>query len=188
MTNYQLSDIDFLRYIKSYINKVKSTEKQNVQVILDINPDLTENFGKKILVQANTDLFEIALNNIIENANKHAFIDSTQKYKLEFRLSLQIGATFKTTKDAKIGRYQSYLKIEIANNGTPFSANFTLDKFIRKNTFAGKTGNTGIGGYDINEIVKYHNNGTSTLDLITTDYSSEFVTTYVILLPIYLAS
>lgn len=184
VSNYDLSTVDFLKFIKAYVKKIKSAEKSNVEISLDINPDLSQHFGKNLFVNANTELLDIALNNIVDNANRHAFIESSKKYKLYFRLSLQLGPSVKSKTDEMTSRSQSYLKVEVANNGVPFPENFTLEKFIRKNTFAGNTGNTGIGGSDINEIVKRHNEGKSTLDLITTDFTTEFVTTYIFLIPI----
>ncbi|MNL47918.1 hypothetical protein D3C87_1707310 [compost metagenome] len=126
---------------------------------------------------------KIVLNNIIENANNHAFVDDSKKYILEFRLSLQIGPSVKPNNEV-IGSAQTFLRIEIANNGLKFPENFSLDKFIRKNAFAGSTGNTGIGGYDINEILKHLNGGMNTFDLVTDDFTNEFVTKYIFLLPI----
>ncbi len=184
VANYKLEEIDFLKFIRAYIKKIKSVEKVNVNINLDINPDLKNTYGKQVLINSNKELLEIALNNIVENANMHAFLDESKKYKLEFRLSLSLEGIQGSKANNTTNRIQPFLKIEVANNGEPFPENYTLEKFIRKNSFAGKTGNTGIGGYDINEIVKYHNSGVSTLDIVTTDFTTEFVTTYEFTVPI----
>lgn len=182
---YELSDIDFLKFIKAYVRKVRSSsERHNIKFNLDINPDLVKYFRTKPYIYSNTDLLEIALNNIIDNANRHAFVDPSQNYILEIRLSLKIGPTEKNNSSETLGRFSLFMKIEVANNGNPFPQNFTLDKFIRKNTFAGKTGNTGRGGFDINEIVKRLNDGRSTLDLVIADTATEFVTTVTFLIPL----
>lgn len=181
VSNYPKSEIDFLKFIKSFLKRVKSSQKSNITVLFDVNPELEYNFGKSVILNGNSELLEIAFNNIVENANMHAFVDEKLKYKLEFRLSLSIESSLKDIVNDKTGLVQTFLKIEIANNGLPFPKNYTLEKLVRKNSFAGSTGNTGIGGFDINEIVKYH---LGKFDLITDNSNSEFVTNYVIMLPI----
>jgi type I restriction enzyme M protein len=183
VSNYQLTEIDFLTFIKGYVNRIKSAERANVNTKLDIHPDIKIQLKNKVLIQGNTELLEIALNAIVENANMHAFTDLSKKYKLEFRVSLYVAPSVKKQSDDTIGRFDTYIKVEVANNGKPFPKNYSLDKLIRKNSFAGETGNTGQGGFDLNEIVKYHNNGTSTLELITDDFTTEFTTTYSFLIP-----
>ena len=140
-------------------------------------------------ITANSDLLTILINNIADNANRHGFTDSSKKYKLAFFIS----SFFEKIEDKHensinpqikgISIEQVYLKIKIANNGNPFPDNFSLEKFVRKNSFAGETGNTGIGGYDINRIVQHHK---GKLNLITDDKIGEFSTIYEILIPAYI--
>lgn len=184
INNYELTEIDFLSFFKGYVNRIKSTERKNVNVNLDINPDIESQLQNKVFIQSNTELLEIGLNAIVENANMHAFVDNLNNYKLEFRVSLYLTSKIKEQSNELLSRSVNYIKLEVANNGKPFPKNYTLDKFVRKNSFAGKTGNTGQGGFDLNEIIKYHNNGTSTLELITDDLTSEFPTTYSFLIPL----
>ncbi len=184
VTNYKLEEINFLKFIREYIKKIKSVEKVNVEINLDINPDLEITYGKQLLINSNQELLEIALNNIVENANMHAFINESKKYKLEFRLSLSLEDILGYNSINITKPKQPVLKIEVANNGEPFPENYTLEKFIRKNSFAGITGNTGIGGFDINEIIRYHNSGFSTLDIVTNDFTTEFITKYEFSIPI----
>lgn len=183
VSNYKLTEIDFLTFIKSYINRIKSAERSNVNTKLDIHPDIKTQLKKNVLIQGNAELLEIAFNAIVENANMHAFTDNSKKYKLEFRVSLYVAPNVKKQAEDTIGRFDTYIKVEVANNGKPFPDNYTLEKLIRKNSFAGETGNTGQGGFDLNEIIKYHNNGTSTLELVNDDFTTEFVTTYSFLIP-----
>lgn len=183
LSNYELAEVDFLAFIKGYVNKIKSAEKANVNTTLDIHPDIKIQLKNKVLVQGNTELLEIALNNIVENANMHAFTEDSKKYKLEFKISLYVAPRAKKLQEDTIGMFDTYIKVEVANNGKPFPENYALEKLIRKNSFAGETGNTGQGGFDLNEIIKYHNNGTSTLELINDDFTTEFVTTYSFLIP-----
>jgi len=183
VSNYKLTEIDLLEFVKGYVIRIKSAERSNVSITLDIHPDIKIQLKNKILIRANAELLEIALNAIVENANMHAFTEDFRKYKLEFRVSLYVAPNIKKQVDNTIGRFDTYVKMEVANNGNPFPKNYSLAKLIRKNSFAGDTGNTGQGGFDLNEIVKYHNNGMSTLELITDDLTAEFTTTYSFLIP-----
>lgn len=183
VSNYELIEIDFLAFIKMYVNRIKSAERSNVSIKLDIHPDIEIQLKKKVLILANAELLEIGLNAIVENANMHAFSDDSKKYKLDFRVSLYFAPSVKQQTDYTSGRFNTYIKVEVANNGKPFPKNYSLEKLIRKNSFAGETGNTGQGGFDLNEIIKYHNNGVSTLELITDDFTTEFTTTYSFLIP-----
>ena len=84
VSNYELTEIDFLVFIKGYVNSIKSAERLNVSTKLDIHPDIKIQLKNKVLIQANAELLEIGLNAIVENANMHAFTDDSKKYKLEF--------------------------------------------------------------------------------------------------------
>jgi type I restriction enzyme M protein len=182
-SNKRLEEIDFLAFVKGYVNRIKSAEKSNVSTKLDIHPDIKIQLKNKIFILANTELLEIGLNAIVENANMHAFTDDSKKYKLEFRVSLYVSPRIEQKSDDTISRFDTYIKIEVANNGKPFPENYTLEKLIRKNSFAGETGNTGQGGFDLNEIIKYLNNGRTTLELVTDDFTTEFTSTYSFLIP-----
>lgn len=184
LSNYSIENIDFLSFIKGYVKRVKSAEKANVTSSIDIHPDIKDQLKNKVIVQGNIELLEIGLNTIVENAIMHAFIDDTQKYKLDFRLSLYLASSKTIESIQNIGKFDTYIKVEVSNNGKPFPKNYSLEKLIRKNSFAGETGNTGQGGFDLNEIIKYHNSGNSTLQLITNDPTNQFTTTYLFLIPL----
>ncbi len=185
VSNYKLTEIDFIAFINRYINQIKSAERTNVITKLDINPEIKTQLKNKVLINANSELLEIGLNAIVENANMHAFTNDSRNYIIEFKVSLYVASNLKNQIDYNtIGRFDSFLRVEVSNNGMPFPKNYSLEKLIRKNSFAGETGNTGQGGFDLNEIIKYHNNGVSTLKLITDDYTSEFSTTYSFLIPL----
>jgi type I restriction enzyme M protein len=182
--NYAFHEINFLEFITGYVKRIKTAEKSNVILNLDIHPDFKSQLNNKVIINANSELLEIALNAIVENANMHAFIDNSKQYKLEFRIGLLITPSLKMTTNEEIGGFDTYIKVEVANNGKPFPKNYTLEKLVRKNSFAGETGHTGQGGFDLNEVIKFHNKGLSTLDLIIDDFTSEYSTTYSFLLPL----
>ena len=181
VNNYELTEIEFYKFIKDYVKRNKSSANPNVSVNLVLHADIKNQLKNSIKILSNIKLLEIGLNSIVENANKHGFVDTQKKYKLEFR----VGLSSKGSEKNQSSRGEKhYVKVEVSNNGKPFPNNFNLDSLVRKNSFAGKTGNTGQGGFDLNEIVKYFNNGFSTLDLLTNDEISEFTTTYLFLIPL----
>ncbi len=184
VTNYELEEVDFLNFIKGYVKRIKSAERSNINIILDIHPDIKIQLNNKVALKANTELLEIAMNAIVENAYMHAFTDHSKKYKLEFRVSLYVAPSVKAKSNDTVSRFDTFIKVEVANNGKPFPANYSIEKFTRRNSFAGETGNTGQGGFDLNEIIKYHNEGKSTLELIIDDITTEFTTTYSFLIPL----
>ena len=179
-SNHKLTEIDFLNFIKNYIKEIKSSDKKNVITNLIINPDIKTELENKIPILANKELLGIAFNNIVENAYKHGFIDLKKKYSLEFKISLS-NKIINEKKELK--EEQKYIKVEVTNDGKPFPENYSTEQLTRKNSKAGNTGNTGQGGYDLNEIIKYFNKGESTLSL-KKEFKGLNTTTYLFLIPL----
>lgn len=154
--------LNFLKYIRNYVRMTETNVGKNITVTLDVHPNIKEELNNQLWITSNEKLLDIALNVVTENAGKHAFTEDSRNYKLEFRISII----------SKNG--ETYLNVEIANDGKPFPDNYTLEKFITNGSKAGDTGNTGQGGYQLNEIIKYHNHGVSTLDLLVEQKIEEF--------------
>jgi type I restriction enzyme M protein len=186
VSNYRLEEINFLKFIEDYVKDIKSAGKVNLEITSDIHPDLISEFSDSNQIQliSNEELLKVALNTIVENAYMHAFVDKTQKYKLEIRVGIFFPLKENSLIFGHTSSFEAFVKIEVANDGKPFPENYSLEKFVRRNSFAGETGNTGQGGFDLNEIIKYHNKGTSTLRLIFDDSEKGFTTTYSFLIPI----
>jgi type I restriction enzyme M protein len=181
-TNYPRSNINIVDFIKDFEKRLLIAEKSNVQIHLEIDSKLTVRFPFNVIIIGNNELLEVALNNIVENANRHAFVDNNTQYKLFIKLDQYINySTESRSNENSFGQFDYYLKIEISNNGQPFPENYSLEKLIRKNSSAGPNKNSGLGGYQLNEIAKYHQGW---VDLITGNTGSEFVTTYELYLPI----
>ncbi len=174
MSQYKLSPISIIDFLIKYKTELDSISKPNVNIELVVSNDFYFENNRGVLVNANNELLKIAFNFIIDNANRHGFIDEARKYRLQINIGLY--------KDEQ----NNYLvKLEVSNNGRSFDKGFGLEELTRINTFSGTSGNSGIGGHDLNEIIKYLNNGKSTLDLkLAEDDSDEFATTYIFLIPI----
>ena len=177
-----LSELDFIEFINNYFKRISPSEKPNVDISLIneilINDDEGDSFDKIIKIKSNILLLELLFNNIIDNAYRHAFIDDFKKYRLEISVSLYIPLKSEGLQNDR------YIKVDISNNGVPFPNSYTKEMFLSINTPGGKTGNTGLGGFEIDEIIKIHNDGQSTFDLILNDKDDIFTTIYSFLLPI----
>lgn len=171
---YHLSPVDIVRYLKHYVGGLQIADSGRYKIILDISPDIKEMFKNKLYILGNEELLSIALGNIVENAEKHAFTQTGKEYKLEFRL----GIFWKKNETA--------IKLEVVNNGEPFPEKFGFEKLIRKHASAGSTANTGLGGFHIYEIIKRHG---GKFDLITErEITQSYTTMYEILIPVWATS
>lgn len=112
------------------------------------------------------DLKEV-FNNIVKNAESHGFIDATKKnYIISISLSFDIN--------------KNMLRIDIANNGKPMPLGMDESRYALKNEKAGITGNEGLGGFRINQIIE-HFGGELKLN---TNEQDEFPVTVILYLPL----
>ena len=179
VANHPLTEFDFIEFIKNYFKGMSLSKPENVKAQLEIDPLIKDDFKNEVFINGNKDLLKVAFNIIVDNAIKHGFIDNSKTYKLKIKVFLSSEISLEDVSDK---RY--ILTIEVSNNGIPFPDNFDISKLVRLGTHAGITGNTGQGGYELDEIIKYHNNGYSSLELYNEDSSKEFTTTYLFNLPI----
>jgi len=87
-----------------------------------------------------------AFDNIIENAERHAFSDNRKNEIIVF-------ANFDFTK--------MVIEVSFSNNGIPVPKDFTFEKFARKGNKTSSNGGKGIGGWIIHEVIKKHNGNLS---------------------------
>lgn len=133
LEQFPLQSCKIVPYIKEFC---KSFSADNFRINIYDNTNSIED----IEILANNDLITILLNDILSNANQHAFKNDIVDFnEVDIFLSLE------TTN----------FQLIIANNGIPFPANFDHDKFIQKYQKAGNSAGAGIGGYDINRIALY---------------------------------
>lgn len=87
--------------------------------------------------------FQRLVTNIIENARRHAFTDSSREdYYIGIGLSL----------DNKIDMYQ----IDFSNNGNPLPEGMTKERYGIRGEKVGATAGTGSGGYIVKSIVNHY--------------------------------
>jgi signal transduction histidine kinase len=83
------------------------------------------------------------INNIIDNARKHGFTDSTRKdYVVKVRLSMNVE--------------KNMFQIDFCNNGNPLPEGMNKMRYGIKGEKAGKTAGTGIGGNYVKSFVEHY--------------------------------
>lgn len=125
-----------------------------------------------VAVLANKYLLKLLFNHIIDNAQRHGFHEMPAEHN---KISVTVEELFV---DENMNSFA--LDITIANNGRPFPVNFDIAQLTRKGATVGATGNTGIGGYEVKEIMNYFE---GELEIISQP-ESDFPVTYRLELPV----
>lgn len=166
LESYKLEEVELVTFLKKYIS---TNDNYSFSIKPSFSEEIKTEFENEIFIKSNADLLTVLLNNIFDNVERHAFKgQKSEANELLIRL------------DIDTNQELSKVIIAFKNNGLPFPENFDKEKFIRKNVKAGETGNTGIGGYDINRIVNFMN---GTFDLKLND-DDQYNTNYEIAIPI----
>ena len=123
--------------IKTFIKQlVKRESSKNFRIVESYDE---EDFFTKIFADKKQfrDVFKYVLN----NALRHGFIDSKLNYV--FKITLKDNGKF--------------IDLIMENNGEPLPKGVTKQSYSTKSMKAGKTGNTGLGGYHVALFSKLHN-------------------------------
>lgn len=171
LDRYEKQELDLKSFLINFNRGIETENLGKFSSELILDEEINTMLEGKAMVLGNTVLLTIGLDFIVNNAIRHGFTREKSGYRL--RLELRINQE----------EAESMLEIRIGNNGNPFPKGFDKDKLVRKNTFSGDTGNSGIGGYDLNRIIDYHR---GIFDLALNDSEgSEWTVTYIIKLPIF---
>ncbi len=123
--------VDFLKNeIETFQNVHGKTN--NISFELPVEDGPVMNIDKK--------QFAVAINNLLNNAIRHGFIDSGKKYQMVFQ----------------IVQDDHFDILVVKNDGNPFPEDFTIEKYKQPYQYAGKNGHSGLGGYIINRVVENH--------------------------------
>jgi len=112
------------------------------------NPHFTikiESKLKSLIVLADINALKDAFRNLIENARKHGFKQSDQKYQIVFEIS---------TYTDNSG--DNFARIIYKNNGNPFPKSYRFEDYTRLGTRMGKNKGTGIGGFFVKKVIDLH--------------------------------
>lgn len=116
-------------------------------------------------VKVNLTLFETLINDIMSNAEQHAFDDCNPINSVNVEYTVD----------------NEWFTLFISNNGKPFPKDIDVVNFTKRGWAAGSHKGSGIGGNDIKTIMEDVFNGHFEL---LTDYSDSYPTCYVLRFPI----
>lgn len=122
--------------VKTFLKTLVRREKSRKYDIIEIYDDNQSN--TKILADKN--LFREMFKSILNNAVRHGFVDDSLKNVFKI-----------TLKDN-----DKYLELLMENNGKKLPEGITKMSYTTKSMVAGKTGNTGLGGYNVGVFAKTH--------------------------------
>ncbi len=155
--------------VSYFRNELKSLYAgQNFKIEIVAKP------GLKINISIDKEVFKEAIDNLINNAKSHGFVEKDREYKIVFELS-KTGEVF----DEDSETVKNYARIIYKNDGKPFPKGFSFNDYVRYSSKAGKTQGTGIGGAVIDRIIKLHE---GKFNEIPTDENSLFSVQFEILL------
>ena len=125
---------EVLNIFTFFTNEIESFffDRMLIQIKINCDPNL---FGEFDQFQ-----FKVLISNFVENAIRHGKFQSNNNNFILFN----------------IYENDDSLIFEIINNGQPVDAAFTINDFVKPNSFFGETGNTGFGGYIIGMILINH--------------------------------
>lgn len=139
-----VESFDLLDFIKDYSNSLKIRANNLFDVELDLDESAIIEYGiSAINISGDKDIIRRMLDNIVENAENHAFsnsINSGNKIKIEL-----------------IYDFEDFsVQIDISNTGKPLPKNISFESLVRKGSTSGENSGNGIGLWYVNEVMKIH--------------------------------
>lgn len=153
--DYPLSIFDLHAFLHQF-TKDEDSNTHELQFTVDQNV-FPKDKGEAIfpLIEGNEALFNKLMNNLIENADRHAFYDKRDSSNIIHIWLSQVNEPYPS------------LLLRVANTGRPFPDGFTKEKFVTRSMQAGELERCmqgdGMGGAVINDIVR-HFRGSFDLD------------------------
>lgn len=141
----QLQPIHLLSYMKDYVDDIKNRAVKNfsINVNLDLEQLKTENI-KDIIIQGDKETLHQIFDNIIENAEKHAF---TNNQISENKIEIELLYDFE----------EQEVQIDFTNTGHPLPENYSFEEFTRRGSKSGINAGSGLGGWFVYQVMKRHN-------------------------------
>ena len=138
-------------FIKGDLNYRKRQFPKNIRIEID---------GENVAVNLDQSQFKVLLDNIYSNAIRHSFIDNDKQYNFKIHIN---------------GK-KNKVEIIFMNNGEPFPEIMITSSYTELNEFYGETGNSGIGGYLIGQVIRNHNGDLSIDKRLEFQNFSTFIT------------
>lgn len=177
----ELQPFNIIAFLQKYVAKMKDQDNFNYSISLSIDEEYMWSHANPLiggetgisypLIMANYEWLNTLFSNLIMNAQKHAFPDSSNN---KVRISVSWD------------RPEGIVRIFVSNTGKPFPLDFTLADYIRRGSRSGLGAGDGIGGWMIYEIVRKMSGKLEIIDEKKDDRNSsgDFSTTILIEIPV----
>ncbi|MGP1994083.1 N-6 DNA methylase [Zobellia laminariae] len=141
----KLQPINFIKFVSNYAEEIKNRNSNRFDIKIDIDKELLkEHEIKEVVIQGDRNFLHQAFNNIIENAERHAFSSSD---KSNNRIELELIYDFEDLT----------VQLDFTNTGKPMPENYSYEAFTRKGSKAGANAGDGVGGWFLHEVMEKHN-------------------------------
>ena len=185
VSSFDFTELRFLKFLSEFVKNEKKSLNGNIDLKLDIHEDIKEQMNNQVLIKGNKQKLKIVLTNLIDNAKKHAFINNEQEHKINIEILPFTGNEKEASQfNYAINGRKSYVEVKVSNTGKPFPKDLKLDDYVRKSFAVGETKNKGLGGYEVNEILKVHNEGKKALNLVSFEESQKYSSTISFIIPV----
>lgn len=173
LLDLNIESFDLLEFIKDYTNSLKVRANNLFTVDLDLDENAIIEYGiSAINISGDKDIIRKILDNIIENAERHAFTNSINNGN---KIQIELIYDFE----------DSSVQIDISNTGKPLPENITHNALVRKGSTSGENSGNGFGLWYVNEVMKIHKGKFGFTDEKGPEgINSEFVTTMELTFPI----
>lgn len=175
LMDLNFESFDLLKFIEEYVESLKIRSKNFYHVILDLGEDAIKEDGFiGVHIDGDKDFLRKAFDNIIENAEKHAFdygINNRNQNKIKIELLFDFS--------------DFSVQIDFSNTGKALPVETTLDSMVRRGSSLGNNPGDGIGLWFVNDVMKLHKGDFSFTDETGPDgIEDEYVTTMELTFPI----
>lgn len=175
LMDLNVESFDLLAFLREYVESVKIRAKNFYIVSLDLDEDAIKQDGFiGVYIKGDKDILSKAFDNIIENAERHAFthgLNNGDQNKIKIEL---------------IYDFTDFtVQIDFSNTGNPLPETITLDSMIRKGSSSGNNSGDGIGLWFVNDVMKIHKGRFSFTDETGSEgINGEYITTMELTFPI----
>jgi type I restriction enzyme M protein len=175
LMDLKIENFDLLEFIKDYAEALKIRSQNFYSIHLDLDENAIKEFGiSAIHIEGDKDILRKMFDNIVENAEKHAFthgINNGNQNKIKIELLYNF-------EDMEV-------QIDFCNTGNPLPENMTYDSMTRKGSSSGKNSGDGVGAWFIKEVMELHKGKFGFTDETGSEgIDSEYVTSIELTFPI----
>ena len=146
LMDLNIENFDLLEFIKDYAESLNIRSNNFYSIILNLDENAITEYGMSAIhIDGDKELLRKMFDNIIENAEKHAFtygINNKNQNKISFDL---------------IYNFEDFeVQLDICNTGKPLPESMTHESMIRKGSSSGANSGDGVGIWFVNEVMKLH--------------------------------